>query len=283
LILSGAGEVKAEKRVQSTGIGVILNEDVASARDRALKKAFENALQELIAGLYPFADITNFDRAVKEVLATDPLEFIDRYRILLDSREENLYKVEVEAWVSEDKVNRRLSEAGLIRYEGKVLKLGILIRSRTDDADLERLFTEGNPDLTSFAARQYRMRGFEVSDGPVSVDQDAKGFEKLRVNNQLTAMQGRRLGADAIVLGQVEISGDRDRELTSRPDGYHVSLWVRGVRSSDAALLGIREKEMFIKSDTSDAMVLQLIRQDLDSLLAALGSDIRKNLEEKTP
>ncbi|NOY53100.1 MAG: hypothetical protein GXP58_05700 [Deltaproteobacteria bacterium] len=268
----------ALKTVQSTGIGVILQKDVNAARDQALKKAFSGAVEETVAGLFYFSTLSRYNDALKEILSHDPMEYIDRYRILFDRREDNLYKVEVEAGVSEEKIKRKLAEVGLIRYEGKTLALALFIQTRIDQGVPNRLM--GNKeDFTRFAAQQYRTRGFEIIRDPVASEESPNSFEKLRVNNRLTALQGRRLSADAVVLGLVEIRTAKESEMPAFEEDFSVKIWVRAIRSSDAALLGIREGELMIKRTASPFMVRQLIRQKLDALLNLLGEDIRKNIQ----
>jgi len=267
----------ALKTVQSTGIGVILQKDVAAARDRALQKAFSGAVEETVAGLFYFADIAHYNEALKEILSHKPLEYIDRYRILSDRREENLYKVGVEASVSEEKIKKRLAAVGLIRYQGKTLSLALLIETRTGEGIPPGL-SEGEEDLTRFAAQQYKTRGFDVTEGAVATEEGPGSFEKLRVNNRLTALQGRRLGADAVVLGLVRIPPATETGNADLSGGLSAKLWVRAIRSSDATLLGIREGSLTIKRNASGLMIRQLIRQKLDALLNLLGEDIRRNI-----
>ncbi len=268
----------ALKTVQSAGIGVILQKNVAAARERALEKAFSAAVEETVAGLFYFADITHYNDALREILSHDPMEYIDRYRILTDLRQDNLYKVEVEAAVSEEKIKGRLAEVGLIRYEGKTLALALLIQTRMDEGVPPGLMGS-EEDFTRFATQQYQTRGFDVLQDPVANEESPNSFEKLRVNNRLTALQGRRLGADAVVLGLVEIRPAKESGRQIFEGDFPVKLWVRAIRSSDATLLGIREGELTVKKDFSDFMVRQLIRQSLDALLNLLGEDIRKNIK----
>lgn len=271
--------VSALKTVQSTGIGVILQKDVAAARDRALVKAFSGAVEETVAGLFYFSTISHYNDALGEILSQDPMEYIERYRILTDLREGNLYKVEVEAAVSEEKIKRRLAKVGLVRYERKTLALALLIQTRVSEGLPSDLMGSDEEDFTRFAAQQYQTRGFDVIQDPVANEESPSSFEKLRVNNRLTALQGRRLGADAVVLGLVEICPGKELGRPALEGNFPVKLWVRAIRSSDAALLGIREGELMVKRGSSGFMVRQLLRQRLDALLNLLGEDIRKNIE----
>lgn len=270
--------VSAKKVVQSSGIGVILQEDVDGARDRAIRKALQQSVEESIASLFQFSDLSNFHEAVQGILSEDPLNYIDRYRFVTDARDENLYKVEVEVWVSEDKIKERLAGAGLVSYGEESYQLGVLIGTKIEENALAGVLEGEEGDFTAFASQQFRTRGFSITEGLISVDDSPRSFEKLRVNNQLTAMQGRRLGADAVVLGQIEIRSEESRLGMQIPGDYHVSIWLRAIRSTDAALLGLREKEFTLKQNISTFMLRQMIRQNLDSLLRTLGGDIRKNM-----
>jgi hypothetical protein len=268
----------AAKIVRGSGIGVILQKNVVAARDSALRKAFSAALEESVAGLFDFSSLSSYDAAVKEILARDPLEYIERYRILNDARDGNLYKIEVEAWVSEEKIKKRLADVGLIRYTGKTLELGLLIQTRMAEGVPRNLLGSTEEDFSGFAEQEYQSRGFGVVHDLVSADDVANSFEKLRLSNRLTAMQGRRVGADAVVLGLIEIHPAGNDDGVPLPGEYRVKLWVRAIRSSDAELLGIREAELTIRKDSPDFMIRQLIQQRLDGLLAALGEEIRKDV-----
>ncbi len=293
----------AEKAIHTYGISVILKGDVQSARQRALDKAFGDALEESVTSVARAQNMASFQEILEEIRSDDPLTYVDKYRVLSDVRDRNVYKVEVEAWISEEKVKERLADIGLIRHQEKVVELGILMRTRTDEQIAAELASARGFDFNGFAVQQYRTRGFQVVQGTVSVDDSVEGLEKLRLNNRLTALQGRRLGADAVILGLVDIQtpaeptgtiGPEPAEAVSPgatdtvhsasstgvPQGqYEVSLWLRAVRSSDGALIGIREGTFVSEPGVSTYMLRQEIRQRLDALFAALGETIREYVQ----
>jgi len=271
------GPVSAGKIVQGSGTGVILRGDVEGARNRALDKALRNAIQESLSGILNYTEAPDQDKAYEKILSTDPFYYIEWYRFVLDARVENLYKIELEASVSEDKVKKRLSDIGVIPHASESLRLGILITNRINVSLPIGMFSEAGEDFTGFAGQQFHVRGFQVMDGPLSVDNTPESFEKLRENNQLTAIQGRRLGVDAVVLGQVEIGKETDRPGTDRSENYHVEIWVRAIRSRDAAVLGLREGDFILEKNASRAMSRQQVYQHFDSLLALIGKDIYEN------
>jgi hypothetical protein len=268
----------SQKIVRSSGIGVILKGDVETARERAMEKAFQSALQESIAGIARFTDISNYKQAVEKLLSEDPLYYIDRYRILTDKTEENLYKIVMEVWVSDEKIKNRLSETGMIGKSSKIVRLGILVNTKTDKQTPREFFKGQESEFTAYASQQCRSRGFQVIGGAITIDDSPRSFEKLRVNNQLTALQGRRIGADAILLGQVEIRTEGSRMGIDLPGDYHVHLWVRAIRSTDGSMLGLRESNFTLKQNISTFMLRQLIQQNLDSVLGDLGEDLRGKL-----
>lgn len=273
------GTVSAGKITQGSGTGVILKGDVEGARNRAFDKALRNAIRESVYGVFDSKEPAGMDQAVEKILSTDPFYYIEWYRFVLDDREGNLYKVEVEASVSENKIKRRLSDIGLIRNH-EAIRLGILIAAGMESNSLIALFPGGGEDLTGFAAQQYRAMGFQVVDAPVSVDDTPESFEKLRENNQLTAIQGRRIGGDVVVLGQVKISMKDKREDMQQARGYHVDIWVRAVRSRDAALLGLKEERFTLEQNLPGPMLRQQVYQHLDALLVSLGKNIRENAKQ---
>jgi hypothetical protein len=301
----------AEKATHTYGISVILKGDVQSARQRALDKAFGDALEESVTSVAQAQNMASFQEILEEIRTEDPLTYVDKYRIMSDVRDRNVYKVEIEAWISEEKVKQRLADIGLIRYQDKVVEVGILMRTRTDERIESELASARGFDFNGFAVQQYRTRGFEVVKGTVSVDSSLEGLEKLRLNNRLTALQGRRLGADAVILGLVDIQMPADPTETRPPEPveavppgptgtmlpeptetvlpeptetvpygqYQVSLWLRAVRSSDGSLIGIRETSFTPEPGVSIYMLRQEIRQQLDALFAGLGETIREYVQ----
>jgi hypothetical protein len=268
----------SETTVHKSGIAVILKGDVEGARNRALAKAFAAALEDTVAGLISFTDVAGFREAMAKFASQDPLDYVQRYRILSDHQDENLYKVEVEISVSEEMVKNRLADVGVARHEENVLKLGVLVRTRLHDHVPEDYLRREVRDFSTFVTQQLHARGFSVIDGTVSVDKSLSNFEKLRLSNRLTAMQGRRLGADAVVLGLVEIAPTGNMSAAGQGEEYGVSLWVRAIGSHDGALLGIREDRVSTEADISPLMLRQVIQQRLDSLLLVLGEDIQNSL-----
>lgn len=267
--------VWAEEPLRKSGTAVILQGDVEEARNKALAKAFQGAVEETIVGL---VGAEALQAVLEELAIQDPLDYVESFRIVTDYRDENLYKVEVEAQVSQEMLKRRLGETGLAQDEEKPQTLAILVHAKADDSvpvDHMAIVKQG---YSRFAAERFQARGFKVIAGKVSVDDSLGNFEKLRLSNRLTAMQGRRLEAAAVVLGLIEMDSEIEATDGGVAKQYGISIWIRAIRSDDETILGIQEDRFTLEHYVSPDVVSEVIEARLDGLIGAVAVDIRNNL-----
>lgn len=275
LLLFLAPMVQAEESLRRSGTAVVLKGNVEEARNKALAKAFQKAVEHTLAGLVGAEAV---EAVLEELGIEDPLDYVQSFRILADHQEGNLYRVEVEAQISQEMLKHRLVEMGLARDGEKPQTLAILVHARVDDGipeDYKAILQQG---YSRFAAERFRARGFKVIAGKVSVDDSLGNFEKLRLSNRLTAMQGRRLEAAAVVLGLIEMVPETEATYGEAAQNYGISLWVRAIQSDDEKILAIREDRFSLEHYVSPNVAGQLIEARLDGLIGAVGVDIRNSL-----
>ena len=267
--------VRAEEPLRKSGTAVILQGDVEEARNKALAKAFQGALEETIGRLVGAEGV---QAALEQLAIEDPLDYVESFQVLADYQDENLYKVQVDVQVSQEMLARRLGEKGLSRDEAKPQTLAILVHARVDEgvpADYSAIVEKG---YSRFAAERFQARGFKVIAGKVSVDDSLGNFEKLRLSNRLTAMQGRRLEAAAVVLGLIEVVPEIEVTEAGVGRQYGITIWVRAIQSDDEMILSIQEDRFTLEQDVSPGVAGELIEARLDGLIGAVGVDIRNNL-----
>ena len=216
--------------------------------------------------------------ALDELVVEDPLDYVESFRILKDHQDEKLYKVEVEVQVSQEMLARRLGEKGLSKDEEKPQTLAILMHAGVDAGVPDEYRAIVQQGYSRFAAERFQARGFQVIAGKVSVDDSLGNFEKLRLNNRLTAMQGRRLEAAAVVLGLIEMVPEIEVTESGVVKKYGISIWIRAIRSDDETILGIQEDGFTLEQEVSPNVVDEVIEARLDGLIGAIGVDIRNNL-----
>jgi len=275
VLLLLAPAARAEGPLRSPGTAVILQGDVEEARNKALAKAFQGAVEETIVGLVGAGGL---EAAVEELAMQDPLDYVESFRLLTDYQDGNLYKVEVEVQVSQEMLQRRLGEQGLSRDEEKPQTLAILVHARVDEGVPPDHTTIVEQGYSRFAAERFQARGFKVIAGKVSVDDSLGNFEKLRLSNRLTAMQGRRLEADAVVLGLIEMDSEMEVTDAGVAKKYGILIWIRAIRSDDETILGIQEDRFTLEHHVSPDVVGEVIEARLDGLIGAVAVDIRNNL-----
>jgi hypothetical protein len=102
------------KTIIVTGTGLILKNDTASAREKAISESLVTAVGIVMSDVTP-PDIfvPNF-QSLNEILYTHTDSFINGYRVLAETKYNNRYRVLVQARISIGKIKQQLMEIGIM-------------------------------------------------------------------------------------------------------------------------------------------------------------------------
>jgi hypothetical protein len=114
-LLWGAPQGRAASTEYYTGEGgvIILQDDQASARLRALDAAFQNTIEQAVADLVPPERIVQRSQSLEARLYARPLHYLRSYRVLWEYTDGPYYRLGVEAELAIDVLRRSLAGLGI--------------------------------------------------------------------------------------------------------------------------------------------------------------------------
>ncbi len=106
------------KKYKGKGESIIVNNDLSSAKKKALLEAFKDSIQKAV-GVYvkTQSKVENFEMTYNKIIGESE-GYITNYTILKEKKNDNIYTVEIEAEVSSDKIESAFSQR-LSKYIAK--------------------------------------------------------------------------------------------------------------------------------------------------------------------
>ncbi len=98
------------KKYKGKGESIIVNNDLPSAKKKALLDAFKDSIQKAV-GVYvkTQSKVENFEMTYNKILGESE-GYITNYKIIKEKKDDNIYSVEIEAEVSSDKIESAFSQ-----------------------------------------------------------------------------------------------------------------------------------------------------------------------------
>lgn len=218
------------KIVKVIGTGVISNNDITQARERAISNSLISAVELVAADFIPVEILMKNFQQLNESIYADTNQFIQDYRVLAEAKVENDYRIMIQTTVLIDNVRKKLSIYGNIGNKRDMPKILLLISEENFNTGLSefRIYDKTHyANLSEYAmAEALRKNGFMI------INYDNKEFKKKDISikgrgtafdDQVIADLGARLNADVVIVGKVIAERVQSR-LEARARSYKAIL-----------------------------------------------------------
>ena len=113
-------DILKEQKVTSEGVGVVINDDKALARDNAIEDALRKAVEQAVGTMIDSETMVENFQLLSDTVYQRSQGYVSTYRIVSEGTEENLYRVTIQATVALDNLKSDLGAIGLIiKRKGK--------------------------------------------------------------------------------------------------------------------------------------------------------------------
>ncbi|MEW6087615.1 MAG: hypothetical protein AB1498_04865 [bacterium] len=264
------GEEKEEIAVvEAEGIVNIKNNDIVSAKKRALSDAQKNAV-EMAVGVYVNAT-TRVEKSmlVEQKILSKTGGYIKKYKILSEGAQDNLYKTKIEAVVKIEEINKDLSDAGLNRPPRvpSSLNFAVIIEDRIDDINNEDKVSE-NVISDKLLSRNYKLGQVNTRDKALLHDLagNPEGQKKL----------GETFKSDVLVTGKSSATLFKENVMGNLIS-YNASISFKIIKISESALIYSNSFSSGGLGITRDAAAKEALKR----AASLAGEDVSKVLEER--
>ncbi|MCJ7615766.1 MAG: hypothetical protein MUO43_04420 [Desulfobacterales bacterium] len=207
-VVVNAEEDASKKIIEVIGTGTISGNEIAKARDQAIKNSLVSAVELAVADLLPLESMIQNFETLNEILYNNSSEFVEYYKVLTELESGKTYRVLVQATVSTSVIEQKLMSAGI-----KVCKknmpniLFFIAEQNLGDILPQYWWTEGLGSVRGYSeiamAESMIRNGFFVIDQKSLIKNEA--FEAIKykpdLSNQEAVSLGNSLHADVVIAG----------------------------------------------------------------------------------
>jgi len=190
------------------GSSSVIKNKVDWARERAIASSLVTALERATASQLPLDSmIQNFQR-INESILSRPDDFIEGYKVLTESRVENIYRIIVQATVSIPRLQQQLAVLGVMLGEKPMPRI-LLILTEQNMVDTSPAAGYGSASADDSPAAETAMAAVLKSNGFTLIDprnyKNNPEYSKLSSSPVIDATEAVQLGtamkADVVVIG----------------------------------------------------------------------------------
>jgi hypothetical protein len=239
-------EEPAFSNMIASGIGTIIDQNQAEARNEAVENAMQRVVEQATNILIkPEMIIKNYELLKHEIFRNSS-RYIQSYRSFYENPDMSLkrYEIGLEAVVSMGNLKMDLASIGLVEEDMLRPKMLILIEEKMG---MKPIDYGGKPSVPETALmKNLEWMGFEFID-PVSVRSNVRPEQieqAISGNSKAAAALGFQYGANVVIIGKAVVS-ERTRPgygtTTSTPDRYlqvNISASAVDVRSESILVTG---------------------------------------------
>ena len=203
-----AEEDASKKIIEVIGTSTISGNDIAKARDQAIKNSLVSAVELAVADLLPIESMIQNFETLNKILYDNSSEFVEYYKVLTELESGKTYRVLVQATVSTSVIEQQLMSAGI-----KVCKknmpniLFFIAEQNLGDILPQYWWTEDLGSVRGYS--ETAMAESMIRNGFFVIDQKSliknKVFEAVKykpdLSNQEAVSLGNSLHADVVIAG----------------------------------------------------------------------------------
>jgi hypothetical protein len=238
-----------------TGKGIIVNGNVALARNNAISQAFSKALEGyLIQRMGPHDMANNFQRLDEEILSKTK-EKIQDYQIISEFNTDRYVRILMKVRVNKAILEKKLEKIKL--REINTIQIGVLFLVSEKREDFSAIYWWGDPanqtSLTQtelFLSQVFENKGFRVINRSFFPPEESynESMLHLTLTNEAALKWGQLLSA------QIVIAGEANLYRTSK-----ASVFFKAIKVMDGTVVAQAYREGTLNSNlTNDQTAIEL-------------------------
>ena len=185
------------------GTGSISQGNVASGRQEAVTNGLTSIVYQAVASLLPPDALSDNFQALAKSFYSKPNQFIQDFKVDLETTNASTYQLVVNATVSMDRLSAKLKEMGILKETQNIPKILYMISQKLlDDPEPKTWWTgemmPGGAFSEPSIIQALTNRGFDYFDpGPL----DSKWALSSQISDRKAQSLGMQLGTDLVLIG----------------------------------------------------------------------------------
>ena len=222
-----------------TGTGVIINENVALARNEAISQAFLKAIEEYVIQRLKSRDMANSFQRLDEEILSKTKEEIQDYQIISEFSTDRYVRILMKVRVNKAILERKLEKIELRDLDITQIDVLFLVSEKKEGSSA--IYWWGDPanqtSLTQtelFLSQAFENTGFRVINRSFFSAQESydESMLHLTLTNEAAVKWGKLLSAQIVIVGEANIYGRSEASVFFKAikviDGTVVAQAYRG-------------------------------------------------------
>jgi len=211
ILLSWSVGVFGQQIITAEGVGVVIGEDRAIARDNAINDALRKAVEQAVGTMVSSETLVQNFQTLNDRIYTQTQGYIQNYKILSENPGPNLHQVTIQATVAMGDLQKDLQALGILLGQVGKPRIMILIAEQNIGKQYYQYWwaypRAEQIDLTiaeNTIIDRFREKGFDFVDH-VAQSKDIKvapAFQVADLNNQAAVTLGKQADAEVVIVGK---------------------------------------------------------------------------------
>lgn len=229
-----AGEV-----IVTEGMAAIISGNTVIARDKAIDDGLKKAVEQAVGTLVSSDTMTENYKTIHDKILARTTGYIEKYKILSEKAEGDIYKVRLQAEVRKANLTNNLRALGLLHVMVEKPKVMIMIDETVGMIDETVGLVGTNVSVgqaESTMMEKFINAGFNVVD-PETVKANITRDKALRIlegDNAAAAVEGLKYGAQVVITGKAFSKIGGSKLYSTNMQSIQATLQARVVRTDTA-------------------------------------------------
>lgn len=274
--LVAAPAFASTQQLKVEGVAAIINDDIPTARDRAIDDAKRKAVEQVAGTQVSAESITENFQLVQDRIYARASGFVKTYKIIAEYKEEGVYHVKIDATVDTGRLAENLDQ--IFKVKPRVI---VMIAEQNVGSKGYSYWWGSSGFVSDMGLMQtsliedWQPRGYKFIDPALLTDNlSVKGaMRKPGIDNKTAVTIGRNADADIAIVGQVLVSDAGPVMDGVKMHSFHAVGNLRVLSIDTGEIIAVKE----------ETGVAPHIDPNMGGRLAikALGKKISADLESK--
>jgi len=236
--LVSAGEV-----IIAEGVAVVVGGNVPGARDKAIDDALRKAVEQAVGTLVSSDTMSENFKVIHDKILAQTTGYVERYKVLNEMQDGELYRVKVEAEVGKDNLTNDLRALGLLHVLKEKPKVMVIIDEKVGGL-YGTTASEEVGQAESTIVEKLLNAGFNVVD-PQTVKANItrdKALRMLEGDASAAAAAGLQHGAQFVITGKAFSKNAGGKLLGTQMQSLQATVQAKVIRTDDAKVIASRSE-----------------------------------------
>jgi len=249
IILVSAHYAHGEQPLQSQvikveGVGAIVNNDKAIARDNAIEDALRKAVEQAVGTLVSSETMVENFQLLSDSIYTKTEGYIQKYKIMSEAPAENIYKVNIEATVALGNLKNDLAAVGLLMARKHKPRIMIMIAEQNIGQQYLSFWwghqaSETNLSITeSVLIEKLREKDFNVVDHEAKARniKIGKPYQVANLDDNTAVSLGNQYDAEVVIVGKA-LAKYIGNVMGTSMKSVQANMSARAIRTDNGAII----------------------------------------------